>query len=87
MSKYLLETTTCSRLMVDDPLVETRLASAQINDEVFTCPIVKGEIRYVLRDYLSGKETQRYRSLGFDTEPRLLNRRSLTEKVVLLPTD
>jgi len=44
--KYLLETTTCSRLMVNDPKVEARLTSAQVNDDVFTCFIVKGEIRY-----------------------------------------
>ena len=29
--KYLLETTTCSRLMVDDPKAEARLTSTQVN--------------------------------------------------------
>ena len=53
--KYLLETTTCSRLMVNDPKVDARLTSAQVNDDVFTCFIVKGEIRYGVERLPIGK--------------------------------
>lgn len=46
MIKYLLETSTCSYLMANHVEVKTRLASAQVNDYPFTCPIVRGEILF-----------------------------------------
>ena len=58
MSRYLLETTTWSRLRVDDPKVQVRLVSAQVNDDVFTCFIVKGEIRYGVERLPIGKRQQ-----------------------------
>ena len=46
MTKYLLETSTCSYLMANHPRVKARLASAQVADYPFTCPIVRGEILF-----------------------------------------
>ena len=46
MIKYLLETSTCSYLMANHVDVKAHLASAQVNDYPFTCPIVRGEILY-----------------------------------------
>ncbi len=46
MTKYLLETSTCSYLMANHPRVKARLASAQAADYPFTCPIVRGEILF-----------------------------------------
>ena len=46
MIKYLLEASTCSYLMANHVAVKARLASAQVNDYPFTCPIVRGEILY-----------------------------------------
>ena len=46
MTKYLLETSICSYLMANHPRVKARLASAQVADYPFTCPIVRGEILF-----------------------------------------
>ncbi len=44
---YLLETTTCSFLMAHDPYVTARFDSlSDLNDYLFTCAIVKGEILF-----------------------------------------
>lgn len=46
MGKYLLETTTCSRLMQNEPTVKRHLDSLTDLDYSFTIPIVHGEILY-----------------------------------------
>ena len=46
MSRYLLETTTCSRLMENEPTVKRHLESLTDLDYSFTIPIVHGEILY-----------------------------------------
>ena len=46
MTKYLLETSTCSYLMANHTQVKDRLTSAQVTDYPFTCPIVRGEILF-----------------------------------------
>ena len=46
MTKYLLETSTCSYLMANHIRVKDRLTSAQVTDYPFTCPIVRGEILF-----------------------------------------
>ena len=46
MTKYLLETSTCSYLMANHPQVKACLASVQVADYPFTCPIVRGEILF-----------------------------------------
>ena len=55
---YLLETTMCSLVMENDPQVIARLASLSANDYVFTCPTVKGEIRYGIERLPTGKRKQ-----------------------------
>ena len=46
MTKYLLETSTCSYLMANHTRVKDQLISAQSTDYPFTCPIVRGEILF-----------------------------------------
>ena len=46
MTKYLLETSTCSYLMVNHTRVKDRLTSAQVTGYPFTCPMVRGEILF-----------------------------------------
>ena len=46
MTKYLLETSTCSYLMANHTRVKDHLTSAQVTDYPFTCPIVRGEILF-----------------------------------------
>lgn len=46
MSKYLLETTTFSHLMQNDPVVKGHLNALTDSDYLFTIPIVQGEIFY-----------------------------------------
>ena len=46
MSKYLLETSTCSLLMEDNPNVKERLNSLAESDYPLTIPIVRGEILF-----------------------------------------
>lgn len=46
MSRYLLDTSTCSRIMGDGPQVVAHLISLLPDDSVFTCPIVRGEILF-----------------------------------------
>ena len=46
MTKYLLETSTCSYLMANHTRIRDRLTSAQSTDYPFTCPIVRGEILF-----------------------------------------
>ena len=54
MKKYLLETSTCSYLMANHVQVKARLASVQVTDYPFTCPIVCGEILYGLERLPAG---------------------------------
>ena len=46
MSKYLLDTSTCSYWMEDASSVKERLKSLTESDYPFICPIVKGEILF-----------------------------------------
>ena len=46
MTKYLLETSTCSYLMANHTRVRDRLISAQSTDYPFTYPIMRGEILF-----------------------------------------
>lgn len=55
MNKYLLETTTCSDLMKDDPIVKSVFNSLTTSDYHFTCTIVKGEILYGIAALPDGK--------------------------------
>lgn len=58
MSKYLLETTTCSRLMENHPRVKERLDSLTLKDYPFTIPIVQGEILYGIQRLPTGRKQQ-----------------------------
>ena len=58
MNKYLLDTSTCSLLMKDDPRIRGRLDSLTEADYYFTCPIVKGEILFGIRRFPAGKRRQ-----------------------------
>ena len=58
MKKYLLDTSTCSLLMKDNPKVKGSLASLTESDYHFTCPIVKGEILFGIRRLPSGRRKQ-----------------------------
>ena len=58
MNKYLLDTSTCSLLMKDNPKVKGRLDSLSESDYHFTCPIVKGEILFGIQRIPSGKRKQ-----------------------------
>ena len=58
MNKYLLDTSTCSLLMKDNPRVRGRLDSLDESDYHFTCPIVKGEILYGIHRLPAGKRRQ-----------------------------
>ncbi len=55
MSRYLLETTTCSRLMQNEPTVKRHLDSLTDSDYPFTIPIVHGEILYGIERLPKGK--------------------------------
>ncbi len=58
MNKYLLDTSTCSLLMKDNPRVKRRLDSLSESDYHFTCPIVKGEILFGIGRLPMGKRRQ-----------------------------
>ena len=55
MNKYLLDTSTCSWLMKDDPRVKGRLDSLTGSDYHFICSIVKGEILFGIGRLPDGK--------------------------------
>ena len=55
MNKYLLETTTWSWLMEDNPKVKGHLNSLTESDYLFTSPIVKGEILFGIVRLPDGK--------------------------------
>lgn len=56
MSRYLLDATTCSHLMVDDPTVMARLDALTNADYYFTIPIVCGEIQYGIERLETGRK-------------------------------
>lgn len=57
--EYLLETTTCSLLMAHAPQVVVRLESlSNVNDYVFTCTIVRGEILFGIQKLPIGHRRQ-----------------------------
>jgi tRNA(fMet)-specific endonuclease VapC len=58
MNKYLLETSTCSLLMEENPRVKGRLDSLAESDYPFTCPIVRGEILFGIVRPPAGKRRQ-----------------------------
>ena len=58
MTKYLLETSTCSYLMANHTRVKDRLTSAQVSDYPFTCPIVCGEILFGVELLPAGRRRQ-----------------------------
>jgi len=58
MKKYLLETSTCSFLMVNDSQVQSHLASVKTTDYVFTCTIVRGEILFGIERLPQGQKRQ-----------------------------
>ena len=58
MNKYLLDTSTCSLLMQENPRVKGRLDSLTESDYHFTCPIVKGEILFGIGRFPVGKRRQ-----------------------------
>ena len=55
MNKYLLDTTICSDLMKDNPIVRDRLDALLDSDDYFTIPIVYGEILYGIERLKSGR--------------------------------
>ena len=55
MNKYLLDTSTCSLLMKDNPRVRGRLDSLTESDYHFACPIVRGEILFGIGRLPDGK--------------------------------
>jgi len=58
MNKYLLETSTFSLLMEENPRVKGRLDSLAELDYPFTCPIVRGEILFGIVRLPAGKRRQ-----------------------------
>ena len=58
MNNYLLDTSTCSLLMQDNPRVKGRFDSLTESDYPFTCPIVKGEIMFGIVRLPDGKRRQ-----------------------------
>ena len=58
MNKYLLDTSTCSLLMQQNPRVKGRLDSLTESDYHFTCTIVKGEILFGIGLLPSGRRRQ-----------------------------
>lgn len=58
MNKYLLETSTCSALMRNDPKVKERLKTLTESDYLFICPIVKGEILFGIVRLPAGERQQ-----------------------------
>lgn len=56
---YLLDSSTCSLLMAHTPNVIAHLAStSDVNDYVFTCTIVRGEILYGIQRLPFGNRRQ-----------------------------
>ena len=56
---YLLETSTCSFLMEHDPYVTARFDSlSNLNDYLFTCTIVRGEILFGIQRLPIGRRRQ-----------------------------
>lgn len=55
MSKYLLDTSTCSYWMENASSVKERLKSLTDSDYLFICPIVKGEILFGIVDLPTGR--------------------------------
>ena len=58
MNNYLLDTSTCSLLMQDNPRVKGRLDSLTESDYYFTCTIVKGEILFGIGRLPAGRKRQ-----------------------------
>ena len=58
MNKYLLDTSTISLLMQDNPRVKGRLDTFTESDYHFICPIVKGEILFGIGRFPEGKRKQ-----------------------------
>ena len=58
MTKYLLETSTCSYLMANHTRVKDCLTSAPVTDYPFTCPIVRGEILFGIELLPVGRRRQ-----------------------------
>ena len=56
MGKYLLETTTCSHLMQNNPVVKRHLNALTDSDDLFTIPIVQGEILYGIERLPTGRK-------------------------------
>lgn len=56
MSRYLLDATTCSHLMGNDPTVFARLDALTNVDYYFTIPIVCGEIQYGIERLETGRK-------------------------------
>ena len=57
--KYLLETSTCSLLMAHSPQVVTHFDTlSNVNDYVFTCTIVRGEILFGIQKLPIGRRRQ-----------------------------
>ena len=61
---FLLDTTTVSDLMHEDPRVASKLADIAIPDRVVTCAIVRGEIRYGIERLPAGKQQRPRRQIG-----------------------
>jgi tRNA(fMet)-specific endonuclease VapC len=55
MTLYLLDTTTFSLLMQEDPKVRARLMKLTSEDQLIICAIVRGEIRYGLERLPRGR--------------------------------
>jgi len=58
MTKYLLETTTCSRIMENDLNVTGHLDALAESDYPFTCTVVKGEILFGIERLPTGRRRQ-----------------------------
>ena len=58
MIKYLLETSTCSYLMANNPRVKARLLSVQVADYPLICSIVRGEILFGIERMPVGRKRQ-----------------------------
>lgn len=58
MTMYLLETTTCSRIMANNPNVMRHLDALAESDYPFTCAIVKGEILFGIERLSRGRRRQ-----------------------------
>ena len=58
MNKFLLDTSTASACMKNDPKVKERLESLDPSDYLFICPIVKGEILFGILRLDAGPKRQ-----------------------------